>query len=176
VESKEGKGSTFTFTLKFEAAPAIYREKSETGEQIAGDLNDAPLNILLAEDNLINQKVATAILQRNPKWRVVTVANGREAVRAVRTEEFDCVLMDIHMPEMDGLTATSLIRQEEFEGERLPIIALTASAMNGDREKCLAAGLDDYIAKPFKREELMGKIESSVAKRRAGGRRLANTA
>ncbi len=177
AQSNEGKGSTFIFTLRFQAAPAQYREKVEGGEQQAGDLNDCPLNILLAEDNLINQKVATAILQRNPKWRVVTVPNGREAVRAVRTEEFDVVLMDIHMPEMDGLTATSLIRQEEWEGERLPIIALTASAMNGDREKCLAAGLDDYVAKPFKREELLGKIEAAIIKRRSsGGRRLANTA
>src|SRR5262245_56061908 len=107
-----------------------------------------PLQVLLVEDNPINQKVAMRLLQK--AGHTVTVAgNGKEAVRAIEDTQFDLVLMDVSMPEMDGLEATALIRQrEEGQQTRLPIVAFTAHAMVGDRERCLAAGMDGYVTKP----------------------------
>ncbi|HRD67876.1 MAG TPA: response regulator [Candidatus Competibacter sp.] len=103
--------------------------------------------VLLVEDNLLNQKLAQAML-----WRlgleVVAVDNGREAVETLRRDTFDAVLMDCQMPEMDGFEATRVIRGDGVHAA-LPIIAVTANAMAGDRERCLAAGMNDYLAKPF---------------------------
>jgi len=105
------------------------------------------LNILLVEDNLINQKLATRLLEK--AGHVVTLAaNGKEAIDQVACRSFDLVLMDVQMPEMDGLEATQVIRQKESGERRLPIVALTAHAMVGDRERCLAAGMDGYVTKP----------------------------
>ncbi|MGE0606213.1 MAG: response regulator [Pirellulales bacterium] len=118
-----------------------------------------PLRILLAEDSLINQRLAVALLE---KWgHNVTVANnGREAVAASSVESFDLILMDFQMPEMDGLEAASAIRQrEEQTGMHVPIIALTAHAMKGDREQCLAAGMDGYVSKPIRSAELLAAME-----------------
>jgi len=116
------------------------------------------LNILLAEDSLVNQKLALGLLAR--QGHDVTVANnGKEAVAAVTARGFDLVLMDVQMPEMDGLEATRAIRaREKKTGTRVPIMAMTAHAMQGDRERCLAAGMDDYIAKPIRAEKLFDKI------------------
>ena len=121
------------------------------------------LRILLAEDNPVNQIVATRLLEKRGHT-VVAVGNGREAVSAVGTQIFDLALVDLQMPEMDGLQAVSLIRQrEETMGKpRLPIIALTAHAMRGDRERCLAAGMDGYITKPINKTELLSTIDSVV--------------
>ena len=121
------------------------------------------LRILLAEDNSVNQIVATRLLEKRGHT-VVAVGNGREAVSAVGTQIFDLALVDLQMPEMDGLQAVSLIRQrEETMGKpRLPIIALTAHAMRGDRERCLAAGMDGYITKPINKTELLSTIDSVV--------------
>jgi signal transduction histidine kinase/CheY-like chemotaxis protein len=118
-----------------------------------------PLRILLAEDNFLNQKVAIGMLVN--LGHIVTVANnGREAVELWARERFDLVFIDIQMPEMDGFRATELIRQKQREsGISAPIIAMTAHAMTGDREKCLAAGMDDYIAKPISRDELAAVVE-----------------
>lgn len=112
------------------------------------------LRILLAEDNAINQLLATRLLER--RGHSVTVAgNGREALMALEQGSFDLVLMDVQMPEMDGFEATAAIREKEKHfGNHLPVIAMTAHAMKGDRERCLAAGMDEYITKPIRAEEL----------------------
>ena len=117
--------------------------------------------VLLAEDNPVNRQLVAGLLQR--RGHVVTVAhNGREALTAIELQEFDVVLMDVQMPEMGGLEATRLIREREGArgSRRLPIIALTAHAMKGDREICVAAGMDEYIVKPIDRHELLRVVES----------------
>lgn len=116
------------------------------------------LRILLAEDNVINRAVATGILAKQGH-AVVHAANGREAVEAIERERFDLVFMDIQMPEMDGFEATSRILELEKSGPRkTPIVAMTAHAMTGDRERCLAAGMDDYVSKPLRKEELLAVL------------------
>jgi len=109
-----------------------------------------PLKVLLAEDTLVNQKLAVGLLQRQGH-QVVVANNGREALQALESSHFDLVLMDVQMPDMDGLEATEIIRQQEQgSGRRVPIIAMTAHAMKGDRERCLEAGMDGYLAKPIR--------------------------
>lgn len=128
------------------------------------------LRVLLAEDNLVNQKLAVVLLRKRG-WEVVVVDDGAKAVEAVRTGDFDVVLMDVQMPEMDGLEATRRIREMEKEtGRHVPIIAMTAHAMKGDREMCLEAGMDDYISKPLKAADMFEKIERLVS---GGGARPA---
>ena len=119
------------------------------------------LRVLLAEDNRVNQRVAARFLER--LGHTVTLANdGREAVAAWQAAPFDLVLMDVQMPEMDGFEAVAAIRALELErgrGGRTPIIALTAHAMSGDRERCIAAGMDGYLTKPMKLAQLVEAIE-----------------
>jgi signal transduction histidine kinase len=128
------------------------------GEQQMGER--LLLQILLAEDNLINQKVARRMLERMG-YRADVAGNGLEALAALRRGHYDVVLMDVHMPEMDGLEATRQICQEWAEGERPRIIAMTANAMQGDKEECLAAGMDDYISKPVQITDLQAALERS---------------
>ena len=117
------------------------------------------LHVLLAEDNAVNRKVALAMLQRGGHT-VSVAATGKEAVRLAQNELFDMVLMDIQMPEMDGMEAAQMIRQSETAGgARVPIIAMTAHALKGDSERFLSAGMDGYIAKPFQQEELLDVLE-----------------
>lgn len=117
------------------------------------------LHILLAEDNIVNQKLAIRLLEKRGHT-VVVAENGRKAVEAFEKERFDLILMDGSMPEMDGFEATVAIREMEKEtGNHIPIIALTALALKGDREKCLQAGMDDYVSKPIRREEFFKTIE-----------------
>jgi two-component system sensor histidine kinase/response regulator len=113
-----------------------------------------PLKILLAEDSLVNQKLAIGLLEK--RGHTVVVANhGREALAALETDQFDLILMDVQMPEMDGYDATAAIRaDEEKTGQRVPIIAMTARAMKGDRERCLEVGMDDYVSKPVRARQL----------------------
>jgi two-component system sensor histidine kinase/response regulator len=119
-----------------------------------------PLRILLAEDSVVNQRLAVALLE---KWhhQVAIAGNGREALDALEREPFDLVVMDVQMPEMDGLEATAAIRAREQEtGGHIPIVAMTAHAMKGDRQRCLDAGMDGYVAKPVRARELYEMIES----------------
>jgi CheY-like chemotaxis protein len=116
------------------------------------------LSVLIAEDNHVNQRVAVAILEKLGH-RVTLAVNGSEAIAKWRDGEFDLVLMDVQMPEVDGFDATRAIRRDEqSRGTRTPIIAMTAHAMTGDRERCLAAGMDDYVSKPVRKEALDAAI------------------
>ncbi len=121
--------------------------------------NLRPLKILLAEDSLVNQKLAVGLLTKYGH-SVVVAANGKEAVNAWTSQPFDVILMDVEMPEMNGYEATAVIRvQQRQAGGHVPIIAMTAHAMTGDRERCLEAGMDDYISKPIRIQQLLDKLE-----------------
>ncbi len=118
------------------------------------------LGILLVEDNPVNQKVAATMLEKQGH-HVVVASNGREALEVIDKERIDLILMDVQMPEMDGFEATELIRdREKGNGGHIPIIATTAHAMKGDRERCLAAGMDSYISKPIRAQELFSVIQN----------------
>lgn len=124
-----------------------------------------PLRILLAEDNAFNQKLAQRVLQREGH-EVVLVGNGQEAVMAAQDTDFDLILMDLEMPIMDGLEATAEIRRKEAAiGRHVPIIAMTAHVLKGDRERCLQCGMDDYLAKPLKHSEVINIISTYSSKR-----------
>jgi two-component system, sensor histidine kinase and response regulator len=117
------------------------------------------LRILLAEDNAVNQKIACRVLEKQG-YEVTVAADGHQALAALAEAEFDVVLMDVQMPEMDGFETTAAIRALEREtGRHLPIIAMTAHAMQGDRERCIAAGMDDYVSKPLKIQELIELLQ-----------------
>jgi two-component system, sensor histidine kinase and response regulator len=118
----------------------------------------SPLRVLLAEDNLVNQRYAAQLL-RNEGHEVAMAVDGRQALEMLQRQRFDLALMDVQMPEMSGLEVTRRVREAEAGGERrLVIVALTARAIKGDRDECLAAGMDDYLSKPFKRQELLAMI------------------
>ena len=166
VESRLGEGSTFHFTAKF----GLGVEVGATGDLTVGVSPPAkaprqpvasgsgPLDILLVEDNRINQKVAAAMLEK--KGHRITVAdNGLKALEALDGARFDLILMDVQMPEMGGFEATAAIRQREADsGEHIPIVAMTAHAMKGDRERCLEAGMDGYVSKPIRPDKLFEAI------------------
>jgi hypothetical protein len=172
VDSAVGRGSTFHFTARF-----------GVGVQPAEDRVDAaspplpaipPLRILLAEDNIVNQTLAVRLLEK--RGHAVTVAaNGRDALAAFDRAPFDLVLMDVQMPEMDGFEATAAIRERErVTATHVPIIAMTAHAMKGDEERCLAAGMDGYLSKPIRSQQLYETL-ASVAHADAGrSQRLAS--
>jgi CheY-like chemotaxis protein len=121
-------------------------------------------NILVVEDNLINQKIALRILDKKLGYHADVVSNGREAIDSLKRLDYDLVLMDCQMPEIDGYEATRTIRDvnSAVRNHKIPIIAMTANAMNGDREKCLDAGMDDYITKPINAQELAETIERNM--------------
>ncbi len=127
--------------------------------------------LLLAEDNPVNQKVAVKILKKSG-FRVDVVPDGKQAAEAVATGRYDLVLMDVQMPEMDGYEATAAIRSREAEtrGPRIPIIAMTANAMKGDRERCLAKGMDGYVPKPIHAPKLIGTIEEHLPQAGSAGK------
>lgn len=157
VESEPGTGSRFHFTAWFDQASSRGEMAANSGQQtsrIAG-----PLRILLAEDNAINQKLAIRLLEKKGHT-VVVAGDGKEALNRIEQQNFDLILMDVHMPTMGGLEATAAIRDMEGRrGGHIPILAMTASAMKGDRELCLAAGMDGYISKPIQAAELFRQIE-----------------
>jgi CheY-like chemotaxis protein len=125
--------------------------------------------ILIAEDNLVNQRVAIYMLEKQGH-QVAGAMNGEEALAAMEKENFELILMDVQMPKMDGFQTTRMIRDREKEtGLHLPIIAMTAHAMKGDREKCLAVGMDDYIAKPLNVKQLSETIARVMSSLPAAG-------
>ncbi len=181
AESEPGKGSTFHFTAWLEKAEGKVKqqEKKKRGGRIA---THSPVchqmklcaRILLAEDNPVNQKLAKMVLTK-AGHQVEVASNGQEAVDKYTKapEAFDLIFMDVQMPEMDGMKATKVIREREAEllpatcnpqpaARRVPIVAMTAHAMKGDREKCLEAGMDDYIPKPVKRELVFEMLDKWV--------------
>jgi signal transduction histidine kinase/CheY-like chemotaxis protein len=174
IESRLGEGATFSFTVKLAASTRAFTQNSSAEkvaievtrpavDSAADALSPAPDHkprLLLVEDNRVNQEVAKAMLHRLG-YGVDVVGDGRAGVEAAMTGRYALILMDCQMPEMDGFQATAAIRAKEgalakhgTPAARLPIVALTANALKGDRERCLDAGMDDYIAKPFRKDDL----------------------
>jgi signal transduction histidine kinase/ActR/RegA family two-component response regulator len=185
AQSTPGAGSAFTFTARFDEidppADEIARADRQSGARVlrapfparraptpAGEpgadaTRPVPQRILLVEDSVPNQKVALAIL-RTGGHTVVVANDGNEALELFRAQEFDAILMDIQLPGMDGFACTAGIRSAETGGaRRIPIIAMTAHALAGDREKCLAAGMDDYVSKPIRRDDLLRALAAALA-------------
>jgi CheY-like chemotaxis protein len=155
LDSTPGRGSAFWFEAPFAAAQAAVAEKAAAAPPALQRLHG---HVLLAEDNAVNEAVASAMLE-SFGLRVSLAKNGFEALEALAAQPFDLVLMDCQMPEMDGFEATRRLRQREREKgvaaeARQPIVAVTANAIEGDRERCLAAGMDDYLSKPFNKADL----------------------
>ena len=167
VESEPGRGSVFHFTAQFAPVEAgeIPRISDSAGDSAVQDQPAPSLRILLAEDNLINRKIAIRMLE-SQGHRVTTAENGRECVERFREGGYDAILMDVQMPEMDGFEATQAIRElEAATGGRIPVIAMTAHAMKGDRERCLAAGMDGYVSKPVAAEDLRKALQEAMEPR-----------
>jgi signal transduction histidine kinase/ligand-binding sensor domain-containing protein/ActR/RegA family two-component response regulator len=160
VESQSGKGSTFHFTITAASALAEAPQPAPAAETEMP--SPAGLHLLLVEDNLVNQALTQRLLE-SAGCTVVCAMDGKEALDACAAEHFDVVLMDVQMPNMDGFEATAeLRRREATSGGHLPIVALTANAMRGDRERCIAAGMDGYVGKPMKRADLFRAIAAAV--------------
>ena len=166
VESHEGVGSRFFFTAVFGihdklkiTKKSIVQRNVENYEQLGFQ------TVLLAEDDLVSRNMVTILLEQHG-FKVIAVENGQEAVDAFEKGEFGIILMDINMPQLDGYSATSIIRsKEKYMNSHTPIIAMTAYALKGDREKSLDAGMDDYISKPINLEEMIELINKWLAKR-----------
>ena len=158
VESELGKGSTFYFTARLKVMVHHGNGKREDGNGAYRSQATESFRILVAEDNPVNQKLAVRILEK-AGHRVSVAGSGKEALDKLKQESFDLVLMDLQMPEMDGFAATEAIRRgERMSGHHLPIIAMTAHAMKGDRERCLEIGMDEYISKPIDLNALLELI------------------
>lgn len=173
AESEKDRGSTFGFAIEFELADeiAIGLAEEEEAEEFWSDSGpDRSLCLLMAEDNQVNQKVARNMLIKMGH-RIDVVGDGREVVAAVTSRPYDAILMDIHMPELDGVAASRLIRAMGGQTAKIPIISITANAMSGDRERYLAEGLDDYVAKPIAPKELAAALmrQCGVKSKRLGG-------
>ena len=175
LESESGKGSTFRFSCRMEKSGALSIEsnpdirKFPTAQRISEAVTTSKesgskgdYRILLAEDNPINQEVTLGTLKRLGH-EADLAENGRQALDMWEKHPYDLILMDCQMPEMDGYQTTEAIRRSELDKEdRIPIIALTAHALKGDREKCLAAGMDDFLPKPFKRQQLLDILQKWI--------------
>jgi len=170
VESEPGRGSTFSFAVRFGLASSAESWSAASRSHVVSAR--AARRVLVAEDNYVNQRVVAAML-RQAGHQTVVVQNGREALDALAREPFDVVLMDVQMPEMSGLEATAALRERERAlpgSRRTPVVALTAHAMGGDREECLAAGMDDYLSKPVTLEALVKAIERAGSLTGVSGR------
>ncbi len=170
VESKKGEGSTFSFHITYNIPPksAIEKEKqisaqTERKDALAAQQQIAPsdTNILLAEDNLINQNFAMTILRKSG-YSVQLASNGNEVLKLLNEEDFDVILMDLHMPEKDGYETTNIIRNRKNKNSDIPIIAVTAAAIKGEKERCFNEGMNAYISKPYNPEELIEKISKVI--------------
>jgi signal transduction histidine kinase/ligand-binding sensor domain-containing protein/ActR/RegA family two-component response regulator len=165
VSSEPGRGAAFSFDVPFELAGVA--EPPATAEEPGPGAQAMPpsrsLTVLVAEDNVVNQRLATAILQRRGH-QVILAGDGREAIERARTGPVDVILMDVQMPGMNGFQATAALRERErLGGPRTPIVALTAHALSGDRERCLEAGMDDYLTKPLRADRLIETVERVAA-------------
>jgi CheY-like chemotaxis protein len=160
VDSIPGQGTIFSFMIPAETMPGKQLDIGNRGQDIAFERFpwQKPMRVLVAEDNPSNQRVLAEMLNRLG-CRTDAVGDGKEVIQALGRKDYDLVLMDIRMPEMDGITTTKVIRKLRPEN-RPKIVAITAFALDGDREKCIEAGMDDYIAKPV----LMGEL-ADVLKR-----------
>jgi two-component system, sensor histidine kinase len=170
VESESGQGSAFHFVARFgkdiEVPEGSFHPAAQQPEAPALMESRGPLRVLLAEDNLVNQKLAVRLLEKEGH-SVAVAGNGREALAALDEADFDVVLMDVQMPEMSGFEATAVIREKEkTTGKHQLIVALTAHAMKGDRERCLEAGMDNYLAKPIQSNELFAALYESPRARK----------
>jgi CheY-like chemotaxis protein len=163
VESEPGRGSTFHFTVRVEPVATPPAPPPPEPREDAAPATPAPhLSILLAEDDLINQKVAQGMLALLGHRADVAV-NGREVLEAMEKRRYDVVLLDVQMPELDGLETARRIRRRWPGAEGRPwLIAMTANAVKGDREACLAAGMDDYLAKPVEPASLGAALKRGV--------------
>ncbi|MCL4205513.1 MAG: response regulator [Pirellulaceae bacterium] len=177
LESEPGKGSVFHFTVQLgivndEDLPRLSQALPSPDRRVANDLPPPSrvARVLLAEDGRVNQQVAVRLLER--RGHAVRVAeNGIEAVAAFQEETFDLILMDVEMPELDGIQATRAIRElERRTGQHIPIVAMTAHAIQGDRERFLAAGMDDYLAKPVNSRTLYETVERNLRPASQGGK------
>ena len=164
VESEEGVGSSFFFTAEFGIHHQAIMLNEEVAEQeLFAHHSCTEKTILLAEDDMVSKNVVTIFLEKQG-FQVIAVDNGNEAVSAFKQEKVDLILMDINMPYLDGYSATAMIRQEEKNKTfHTPIIAMTAYALKGDREKCLEAGMDDYISKPIDINQVLSIIQKYIA-------------
>jgi CheY-like chemotaxis protein len=163
LESEPGRGSCFFFDLPMRSVqpPAV-----PVGRPGAAEVVLPPLHVLVAEDNAINQKVIDALLRRQG-WTVVLAANGKLACDAFQCQKFDAILMDVQMPEMDGLEATGWIRQREREcgcHRQVPIVALTAHASRAQHDQCIAAGMDGVVTKPVNLPALLACIAEVITR------------
>lgn len=147
-ESEYGKGATFEVQFRFQTGREIVGVQSQIQSQEQGQIQSLNGRILVAEDNMTNQIVISRMLERFG-CKVQVVANGNEVLDALRNSQFDLILMDCQMPEMDGYTANRIIRESETLPNTIKIIALTANTVMGDKQKCYEAGMNDYISKPI---------------------------
>jgi len=167
-KSKEGKGTTFTFTAKFGIAnkesvePIVFDNFVIDDEDIIS-VDAGDITIMIVEDNQINMKLAVHLLQKK-SLNIIKAENGKIAIEKFKNEKIDFIFMDCQMPEMDGYEATKKIRELESNSDkRVPIVALTAYAMKGDREKILATGMDDYVSKPIDLDSFYGALEKYIS-------------
>jgi CheY-like chemotaxis protein len=179
IESEPGEGSLFWFRVPLQAGvgPAGREEPppAETALAERVEAHAAPgRRILVVEDNLVNQRLAVRLIERMGH-RTEVAANGRDAVAMAAARSYDLILMDCQMPEMDGLEATQIIRAAEPPGRRTPVIAFTASAMQGERERCAGAGMDDFLLKPIRPAEFTSILDHWLAGGRPARETVAET-